>query len=143
MHLEGGCLCGTVRYKIADVFDVVYCHCNRCRRRTGAPVFIFVVVLKADFELLEGQPTAYRSSERGVSHFCGVCGSSLYFVEDDGPYVSVAHGGLDDPASLEPMAHQWTRDALPWLDIHDEAPRFSGGRLVHPRDRRRTGGMTH
>ena len=32
----GGCLCGSVRFEIAEpLFDAGYCHCTRCQRRTG------------------------------------------------------------------------------------------------------------
>ena len=35
--LEGGCLCGNIRYRSvnAPVF-VSHCHCQRCRRHSGA-----------------------------------------------------------------------------------------------------------
>lgn len=101
-HVEGGCLCGAIRYRIRTVFDVVYCHCRACRRRTGAPVALSVVVPKDAFDLLEGRPSSFRSSDMRKSHFCGTCGTPLYFVEDRGPYVSVSHGSLDDPKRVEP-----------------------------------------
>ncbi|HEX6636422.1 MAG TPA: hypothetical protein VF033_02095 [Steroidobacteraceae bacterium] len=37
--LEGGCACGAVRYRLASApFDAGYCHCEVCRRSSGAPV---------------------------------------------------------------------------------------------------------
>jgi hypothetical protein len=133
--IEGGCLCGAIRHRIDRIFDVVYCHCRKCRRRTGGPVFLSVVVRKETFSLLKGEPKSFRSSEVGTSHFCGTCGSPLFFVEDGGPYVSVAHGSLDDPESVKPRAHQWTHSALSWLAIDDDLPRFADGRLSHPDER--------
>jgi hypothetical protein len=38
VRLGGGCPCDAVRFEITEVFDAGYCHCNRCRKSTGAPV---------------------------------------------------------------------------------------------------------
>ena len=39
LPLEGGCLCGAVRYRIsAAPSHTDYCHCRMCQRSTGAPV---------------------------------------------------------------------------------------------------------
>lgn len=38
VNLDGGCLCGVIRYRIESIFDVVYCHCTKCGRRNGGPV---------------------------------------------------------------------------------------------------------
>ncbi|WP_145963578.1 GFA family protein [Bradyrhizobium algeriense] len=132
---EGGCLCDAIRYRIHSIFDVVYCHCAKCRRRCGAPVSLSVVVPKGEFELIKGAPASFRSSGVGANHFCSICGTQLYFVEDRGPYVSVSHGSLDEPESVRPRAHQWLGSALSWFHIDDGLPSFADGHLTHP-DRR-------
>jgi hypothetical protein len=132
---EGGCLCGAVRYRIRSIFDVVYCHCAMCRRRSGAPVYLSIVVPKDAFELVKGAPASFSSSDIGASHFCSTCGTPLYFVETQGPYVSVSHGSLDEPERVQPKAHQWRGSALSWFHIADELPSFADGQLTHP-DRR-------
>jgi hypothetical protein len=131
-HLEGGCLCGAIRYRVQDIFDVVYCHCSRCRRRSGAPVSLSLVVSKAAFEVTKGHPATFSTSEIGVSHFCPACGSPLFFAEAAGPYVSVSHGSLDTPDQVKPKAHQWVGSTLPWLSIDDDLARFEDGQLSHP-----------
>jgi hypothetical protein len=50
--LRGGCPCDAARFEITNVFDAGYCHCNRCRKQTGAPVFAFVHVPRAAFRRL-------------------------------------------------------------------------------------------
>jgi hypothetical protein len=36
--LNGGCLCGAVRYRLESTpVDAGYCHCQICRRSTGVP----------------------------------------------------------------------------------------------------------
>ncbi|CEJ12531.1 Glutathione-dependent formaldehyde-activating enzyme [bacterium YEK0313] len=134
MHeaMTGGCLCGGVRYVATEVFDVVYCHCATCRRRSGAPVSLNLIVPKAAFALVQGEPSRFRSSAVGERCFCGTCGTPLFFVEDDGPFVSVSHGTLDQASRVLPKAHQWTGDGLSWFVLHDHLPRFADGRLSHP-----------
>ena len=35
----GGCLCGTIRYRLmSEPVDPGYCHCRMCQRFSGAPV---------------------------------------------------------------------------------------------------------
>ncbi len=51
--LEGGCFCGKIRYQIdAEEPLAVNCHCSMCRRTSGAPFVVWLVVPKADFHYL-------------------------------------------------------------------------------------------
>jgi hypothetical protein len=39
LTLEGGCLCGAVRYRLnGEIEESAYCHCRTCQRQSGAPV---------------------------------------------------------------------------------------------------------
>lgn len=135
MALSGGCLCDAIRYEIDRVFDVVYCHCTRCRRTTGAPVLVCANVERDAFRLTRGAPRAFRSSDEGDRCFCATCGSALYFAARDGRYVSVHVGTLDDPEQAPPRIHQCIETQLGWLALADDLPRVSGNTLPHP-DRR-------
>lgn len=39
---EGGCLCGAVRFATGQPKSVFWCHCQSCRKHSGAPVSVFV-----------------------------------------------------------------------------------------------------
>jgi hypothetical protein len=42
-RFEGGCLCGAVRFVASGQPKGVYwCHCQSCRKHSGAPVSVFV-----------------------------------------------------------------------------------------------------
>jgi hypothetical protein len=140
----GGCLCKSIRYKIDSVFDVIYCHCNQCRRSSGAPVLLCAAVAGDAFRVNEGTPTAYRTSSSGCSYFCGKCGSGLYgkYLEEghplarNGRYFSVRVGTFDEPERLRPQIHQWVESKLSWFDTTDDLQRVEGNTLPHPDKRK-------
>ena len=133
---HGGCYCGAIRFSVTRVFDCVYCHCDECRKTSGGPAVVTTVVPAADFVLLRGSPAAYRRSN-GAHHFCGTCGSPIFYRPDDGPYLSIPVGVYDTPAALQPLAHQFWPQRLAWLALDDDLPKFDDNTLTHPDNRQR------
>ncbi|MFL6652178.1 MAG: GFA family protein [Sulfurifustaceae bacterium] len=123
---EGGCHCGNVRYRVSgDARDLCYCHCNSCRRTSGAPFVAWGTFPVALFALLSGRLHEYRSSAPVSRGFCGSCGTSLtYFNAKRPDEIDVTLASLDDPAALEPEFHIWTAERLPWVEIADGLPQF-------------------
>ena len=105
--MEGGCLCGAVRYEINGEVEVVaHCHCGMCRRSTGAPVVTWAVLPRANFRVTKGSMKIYRSSEKGERMFCADCGTQLVFQTSDNPdKMDVSIGSLDEPERLAPSCH--------------------------------------
>src|SRR5262249_42616314 len=134
-HLTGGCLCGAIRYEIDRVFDVMYCHCSRCRKGTGAALLVCAYVEGEAFRLTSGTPQAYISSAEGNRCFCDQCGSPLYFEGQGGCYYSVHVGTLDDPEQAPPRIHQCVETKLTWLALADDLPKVTGNKLPHPDSR--------
>jgi hypothetical protein len=138
-----GCECGAIRFQIDRVFDVIYCHCRACRRRSGAPVLVSLQVPGDAMRLAAGRPTRYRTSKAGVNHFCGTCGCGVfgeYFdpshpLAVNGRYYSVRLGALDEPERLGPTIHQFVEYRLAWFDTTDALPRFAGNTLPHLENR--------
>jgi hypothetical protein len=53
--LEGGCLCGRVRYRVtAAPLDGAYCHCRMCQKSSGAPLQASAEFPIGAFEVTEG-----------------------------------------------------------------------------------------
>jgi hypothetical protein len=122
---EGGCLCGAVRYRIAEPakFSSI-CHCRSCQRATGAPAAAFVGVLRSQFERLRGSPRMYASSPGVRRGFCGACGTSLSYEGDAWPgEIHIYTATLDDPAALPPTVHTYTVGRISWFDPDDGLPR--------------------
>ena len=127
---EGGCICGAVRYRLTSEPLTFYaCHCTNCRRYTGTAFGLSMPVLKSAVELLRGEPAAYDvaldEGRRSRGAFCAACVTRLWNEPARAPELLVLRPGtLDDIARFHPVAHIWTRSALPWVVIPEEALRF-------------------
>ena len=54
--LSGSCLCGRVHFELDGAVDVInYCHCSRCRRRTGSAFATILHARLADFRFVSGE----------------------------------------------------------------------------------------
>jgi hypothetical protein len=127
----GGCLCGAVRYRATAMLRTDLCHCRMCQKASGAPVVAWLTVPGDAFSFTKGQPIAYRSSVRAVRHFCGTCGSQLIFREPENPReLDINLATLDHPEAVPPQYHIHTTSRMPWLDIHDDLPRYPGSRTA-------------
>jgi hypothetical protein len=124
-RLEGGCLCGSIRYRVqGDPVTVALCHCTMCRRSAGAPVVAWAMFALDTLEFVRDEPARYASSPGVRRGFCGRCGTTLTFSADFLPgLVDITVASLDDPAGLPPRMHIWESRRLPWLTLGDGLPR--------------------
>lgn len=102
--LKGQCLCGAVSFtapKKSDEFGM--CHCQMCRRWAGS-AFKGISVSTDKLEITGAQSIkVLKSSDWAERHFCGECGSALWYRLTAGPYVgstNIAIGLLDDTKGL-------------------------------------------
>ena len=128
--VEGGCLCGAVRYCAeGPPKHVNHCHCRMCRVGSGAPVVTWVTFERARFRWTKGAPTMRRSSDLATRGFCSVCGTALLWQGDAGPgEIDVTAGSLDRPEAIAPQDHLWTESAVPWFEVEDDLPRYPRSR---------------
>ena len=123
---KGGCHCGAVRYSVeGEVKHSGVCHCETCRRTTGALSTAWVAFASSELSV-EGEPASYFSSEGIERQFCAKCGTSLfYFNEAMMPgVVDVLTVTLDDPQSCPPDAHVNMADAIGWEADLENLPKF-------------------
>lgn len=114
--LTGGCHCGSVRYETADEpFERALCHCELCRRTTGAPAVAWFTVRESTLRLT-GEPTTYAASDHAVRTFCGRCGAQIAFKDAAyGDRIDLTTASLDDPEAAPPVEQIWVRSRLPWM----------------------------
>lgn len=128
--LEGGCLCGQIRYRLhGDLEESAYCHCRTCQRQSGAPVVAWFSIQPSNFAYTKGAPKGFRASSRATREFCGDCGTYLLFREDDaGATLGVNTATLDEPAKVPPTFHIWHESRIAWFETADHFPRFAKGK---------------
>lgn len=104
--MNGGCLCGAVRYEAnGKLTSVTYCHCSMCRRWHGH-VGAYFAVDREHFVVKDPSHLAWFASSSGVRRgFCRTCGSSLFFDETGDPKMGICAGSLDAPTGLREKAH--------------------------------------
>jgi hypothetical protein len=126
LPLDGGCLCGAVRYRIsAEPRHADYCHCRMCQRASGAPVVAWLTVARAGVAWTKREPAVYRSSPHAERLFCPACGTQLAFREIAAPdELDVTLASLDVPEAVRPGHHIWTSSRIGWFEIADELPRY-------------------
>lgn len=129
--IEGGCLCGGVRFEVVPPFiRANHCHCSRCRKHSGTAVCTQARVLRQQFNLTKGESLirVYGKGEGAVKAFCVECGSSLFGgTWPDGPQVSIRMGAFDTDPGIRPQFHTFVESRAPWDTITDNLPQYSEG----------------
>jgi hypothetical protein len=55
-HLDGGCACGAVRFRLHQAPMFVHCcHCTRCQRETGGPFAHYAMIEFTQMSTLQGE----------------------------------------------------------------------------------------
>ena len=127
MTYQGGCQCGAVRYEVSgEPQHVALCHCNDCRKSSGAPMVAWAAFTDAQFKLVKGEPVTFNSSGSAMRSFCPKCGSGLYYrnAEFLPGIVDIQSATLDDPDALPPSAHIQVAERLGWMETAHSMPLF-------------------
>jgi hypothetical protein len=104
--IEGGCLCGAVRYRYSGANRLGYkCHCRMCQLAFGNIFATFLNAKKSEVQWLREIPCTYRSSAFATRGFCNRCGTPLTFAFDDSEFLDLSVGSLDAPGDIVPNGH--------------------------------------
>jgi hypothetical protein len=128
--LNGGCVCGRIRYEaMGTPFHETNCHCSICRRTTGAPFVTWLSVARPEFRIVSGEPTRFRSTAKGTRSFCSQCGTQLTFEHEDFPdEIDITTCSLDAPDVLHPKDHTDVSRKLGWVKLADQLPKYQESR---------------
>lgn len=126
--VEGGCLCGGLRYRLHETPTLVDdCHCVDCRRASGAPYVTWGVVKRERFELISGELRTIRHAGK-LRSFAACCGTHLLFQDDENTErIEVTIASLDHPEPFAPKSVVWVEDRLPWVALDLQKPVFQRG----------------
>jgi hypothetical protein len=103
MPMTGGCQCGAVRFRFAEVKEVTICHCRMCQKASGNYFQGLAAVDRRGFTWTRGAPAAFRSSELVERDFCRDCGTPLTYRPLDGGDIWITVGSLDNRADMQPV----------------------------------------
>lgn len=128
--MQGGCTCGSVRYRMVEApMFVNACHCTWCQRETGS-AFALNAILEMDRLEVTGAVEMIRlpsASGKGQEVArCPSCKVALFshYAGAGRLAAFVRVGTLDDPSACPPDVHIYTATKLPWLVLDDRVPVF-------------------
>ncbi|MDQ0466291.1 hypothetical protein QO010_004084 [Caulobacter ginsengisoli] len=126
--IEGGCLCGAVRYTAPDPVMQAVCHCKNCQKQAGT-AYSVVIGVPRDGLKITGEPKVYEdtgdSGAKVLRKFCPNCGSPIVSEPSpDSPLVFLKAGTLDDTSAVAPGVHIYTRSAMACTVIPEGTPKF-------------------
>lgn len=130
-NIEGGCLCGSIRYSIDEEPTVTaICYCKNCQKQSGSGYSI-VFSVNSSSVTLTGETIDYPdradSGSTVMRRFCGRCGSPLISEISARPGVTVIKAGtLDDSSWLKPQLQVWCKSAPAWIRLDPEIPQYDG-----------------
>lgn len=121
--LEGGCLCGAIRYRLPDApIYVNGCHCRDCQTVTGSAFAVNAMIESDRVEMLAGAPE--EDAEHGTR--CPGCKVLLWGHHPMfGEAIRFLRAGtLDKSERLRPDGHFFVRSKHPWVLLPDGVPAF-------------------
>jgi hypothetical protein len=128
---EGGCLCGSIRYKTrGEPRRGQVCHCTFCQKFTGSAFLVEAIFPKENVEIIGSTFGTYShtSDESGKSlhlNFCLKCGSHFGLKADRFPEIYIICGGtFDDPNWFKISTHIFVRSAVHWMVLPEDVNTF-------------------
>jgi len=131
--VRGSCVCGVVRFEIEQPYaQFNYCHCSRCRKKSGSAHAVNIFVPAAQFSWTHGEELVRRfelpNARAWCSGFCTGCGSAMPWLTRSGKTYIVPAGALDDDPNDKPRRNIYFASRAPWyvaaptLETFDDNP---------------------
>ena len=116
--ITGRCYCGKIRYRASGPPKFQgNCHCENCRRASGAQAVAWISVEKKTFRYVRGQPKRYRTPTKAWRTFCPACGTSLTYESSKRlTDIDLITGTLTHPKKFPPKRDYFAEEKLPWVD---------------------------
>jgi hypothetical protein len=125
--LHAQCACSQVRFLVQDDFEYAfYCHCSRCRVRTGSAFAAIAGISIDKVEVTAGHEHLLLDGEcsDGYGARCRRCFSFLFAAVRERKYLHVSLGALVDTPSRVPDHHIYVASKAPWYQITDALPQY-------------------
>ncbi len=138
MAIEGGCLCGNLRYSVeaeAPV-DSRMCWCRSCQFRASGNASLNII-FKSENLSWTGEIAWHEviadSGNTVRRGFCPKCGTHIFGISSGAPDLTVVRvGSLDDTAIGAPASIIWTQSAPAWATLDPALPHYPKGPPAPP-----------
>lgn len=132
--VQGSCVCGAVAFRIEGPFrGFQYCHCSRCRKKSGAAAAanIFVPTDQLTWERGEDKVRRFElpNTKYWSTCFCSECGSAMPWLSRTGKAYIVPAGALDEDPGIRPFYSIYYGSRAPWyldpseIEKHETLPK--------------------
>ncbi|MES2786216.1 MAG: GFA family protein [Pseudomonadota bacterium] len=135
--LQGGCLCGNVRFKANGApLRTIACHCTFCQKLTGSSFYAESIFERGAVQFNDGERRQFdhRSDGSGKQvhvQFCPTCGTTVGLTFERWPdMMAISRGCLDEPDAVQIGSHIWTRSAQTGIALPCGVDCFEMGRAT-------------
>ncbi|MEM7017219.1 MAG: GFA family protein [Pseudomonadota bacterium] len=128
---EGGCLCGSIRYRCDESpFWSSNCYCQSCQKLGGGANTTAFTVRAKSFNLLSGELIRFaRTAGSGnivQTVRCKHCGTWVYSErEGKTEWISILASTLDNPENFVPISNVYVSHAVPWAYMDSSLMNFN------------------
>jgi len=129
---RGHCRCEGVVVSVSSEPEVsVYCHCDDCRRSSGAPLIAAVGMPKSAIRWISDKTLARWKNDTCARLFCNYCGSPIAQEHESAPdKVFFNTAFMDNPERFPPTFHSFEAQQLSWLELTDDLPRYAKTKVI-------------
>jgi hypothetical protein len=123
MMRTASCSCGQLSVTpVGEPKEITVCHCLGCQQATGSVFGVYAFWPKSACVSIVGDANGWRrASDSGSwveSHFCPMCGSTVYWCTELAPdEIGVAVGNFGDPGFPAPTSAVWDCRRHPWVRL--------------------------
>ena len=115
-HISGSCLCGQVTFSgEIDIMGVANCHCDDCRKATGA-VYGTLVFAKEKTIEIKGETHSYEHTADSGNTLtkinCANCGTPMFTHNSSRPGMGIRAGVVDQGDLIAPARYVYSERAL-------------------------------
>lgn len=133
MH-RGFCRCNGVRMEASGTTDFQgYCHCDDCRRSSGAPVLAFAGYEKTKIKWTADATLTRWQNGPFARLFCEACGSPVAYTDEQADDMIFFYVGfMENAEAFAPEHHSYNGERLEWLTLADSLPQFDDTSYPRP-----------
>lgn len=124
---DGGCYCGSVRFKITgEPVSQSICHCRDCQKSSGAASVAWIMLDEGEFAVTKGALKTIAGQGGAERLFCANCGTGIAYKNADilPGMIDIQTATLDAPDDYIPEMNIQLAEQIGWEKNAHEMPGF-------------------